>query len=131
MDDTIDEEFLRISKDDWLELIAFIPEIEKADYSSVKTGWDYPEIVGRFHEFVYDKNMVLLFDWPKWVEARELLDDKNADYSELDLKTLTKLITVIVRNNRFSTGFLGGCFEDGIILKILYRIQRIISYDNI
>ncbi len=79
MDDTVDEEFLRISKEDWLELIAFISEIEKTDYSSVKTGWDYPKIVGRFHEFVYDKKMVLLFDWPKWKEARELLDDKDAD----------------------------------------------------
>ncbi len=126
MKNTIDEEMLRISKDDWKELIAFIPEIEKTNYSSVKTGWDYPEIVSRFHELVYDKNMILLFDWPKWVEARELLEDKDADYSELDLKTLAKLITVIVRNNRFSTGYLGSCFEDGIILKILYRIKSII-----
>ncbi len=126
MKNTIDNEMLRISKEDWKELIAFIPEIEKTNYSSVKTGWDYPEIVSRFHELVYDKNMILLFDWPKWVEARELLEDKDADYSELDLKTLAKLITVIVRNNRFSTGYLGSCFEDGIILKILYRIKSII-----
>ena len=126
MNNSIDEEFLRISKEDWEALIALIPEIEKTDYSSVVTGWDYPEIVNRFHEIVYKKNMVLLFDWPKWMEARELLDDKNADFSELDLITLCKLITVIIRNNRFSTGYLGSCFEDGIILKMLYRIKHII-----
>ncbi len=126
MNDSIDEEFLRISKEDWEELIALIPEIEKTDYSSVVTGWDYPEIVSRFHDIVYDKKMILLFDWPKWMEARELLDDKEADFSELDLIKLCKLITVIVRNDRFSTGYLGGRFEDGIILKILYRIKQII-----
>ncbi len=59
------------------------------------------------------------------MEARELLDDKDADFSELNLITLCKLITVIVRNDRFSTGYLGGSFEDGIILKILYRIKQI------
>ena len=126
MNDSIDEEFLRISKEDWAELIALITEIEKTDYSSVVTGWDYPEIVSRFHDIVYDKKMILLFDWPKWMEARELLDDKEADFSELDLIKLCKLITVIVRNDRFSTGYLGGSFEDGIILKILYRIKQII-----
>jgi len=127
MNDSIDEEFLRISKEDWGKLIALIPEIEKTDYSSVKTGWDYPEIVSNFHDIVYDKNMVLLFDWPKWTEGIELLENRNVDFTELDLITLCKLITVIVRNNRFSTGYLGSCFENGIILKILYRVQHIIS----
>lgn len=127
MNDSLDEEFLRIPIEDWKELVALIPEIEKTDYSSVVTGWDYPEIVSRFHDIVYDKEMILLFDWPKWMEARELIDDKEADFSGLDLKTMCKLITVIVRNNRFSTGYLGSCFEDGIILKILYRIKHIIN----
>ncbi|MEQ8324023.1 MAG: DUF6508 domain-containing protein [Vicingaceae bacterium] len=62
-------------------------------------------------------------DWKNWTEGREMIAKDDTDYSELDLVTLIKLFTVMVRQDRFSDGFLVDCFERGVVLKVLKAIQ--------
>jgi len=58
-----------------------------------------------------------------------MLNDKNFDFDSVDLVTKCKLITAIVRNDRFCEGALADTdladtFESGLILKILKSIQK-------
>ncbi len=128
------ENINRISKEDWNELIKLIPEIENTtvfgEVISSENSFTYvssSEIVNKFHDVVYHKNIEIVFDWGKWKYGIDILENENSDYSKLDLITLVKLITTIIRNDRFSTGYLVSKFEDGTILKILYRLKDIIS----
>ncbi len=64
------------------------------------------------------------FDWGEWEEGKEIISNKNFDYNTLDITTKCKIITTIVRADRFREGFLVKCFEEGVILKVLKSIEK-------
>lgn len=138
MSELTKENIDKISKEDWKELIDLIPEILRTNIfgevidSSTEDEFFFPfinptEIVSKFHKIVYDKEIVLVFDWMKWEEGKDILENGVGDYNSFDFLTLVKLITTIVRNNRFCEGYLVSKFEDGTVLKILNRIKSIID----
>ncbi len=53
--------------------------------------------------------------------------DDNFDFGTTDILKKCKLITAIVRNDRFCEGALVSAFESGLILKILKSIEKEIS----
>ena len=57
-------------------------------------------------------------------EAWEIACNDDFDHDTLDLPTKCKLITAIVRNNRFCDGVLVSAFESGLILRILKSIEK-------
>jgi len=59
--------------------------------------------------------------------GRNIARDNNIDFDTIDLLNKCKLITAIVRNNRFCEGALVSAFESGLILKILKSIEKEIS----
>lgn len=109
-------------------LFDIIPEIEKTkDFLFYQEGNYYPSwspILDKFHHLVYDLKIVINFDWVNWKEATVILKDLDFDYDSLDKLTLIKLITTIVRAERFNEGFLPKCFSNGTVLKILKSLQR-------
>ena len=128
----------KITIEDWKELIDLIPDIEKTNefgtlvISSTENENYFPfmdssEIVDTFIKLVCDKNMVQVFDWMEWKEGQDILEKGEGDYSEFGFITLVKLITTIVRNDRFCEGYLVHKFEDGTILKILNRVKFLIT----
>ena len=134
------ENINRISKEDWNELFKLIPDVENtSEFGKWFVNEKTPEginvfpyvissdIVSKFRDIVYDKNIEIVFNWGNWEDGIGILENENSDFSKLDLITLVKLITTIIRNDRFSTGYLVSKFEDGTILKILYRLKDIIS----
>ncbi|MBN2699158.1 MAG: hypothetical protein JXR52_10055 [Bacteroidales bacterium] len=118
---------------DWQPLFDLIPEIE----ATVKFGADYQEsprnedgsinlphvfgseIIYKFQEIFYDISIMVGFDWGSWEEGKEMINNKDFDYGTLDIPTKCKIITTIVRANRFSEGFLVRCFENGLVLNVL------------
>ena len=133
MSELNDDNINKISKDDWDELFQLIPEIENnstfgKNISEENTFlWvSESEIVSKFRDVLFDKNIEIVFDWGNWKEGQDILENENSDYSKLDLITLVKLITTIVRNDRFSTGYLVSKFEDGTILKTIKRIKHLV-----
>ena len=55
------------------------------------------------------------------------MNDKNFNFDSIDIPTMCKIITAIVRNNRFCDGALVSAFESGLILKILKSIKHQIN----
>ena len=127
----------RISNNDWNKLFRLITEIEEtSSFGEMKGGDKNPDgtinmpyinsakVVDDFFHLSHEIGIVPEFDWTSWSKGREIINDSETDYSKLDTETLCKLLTVIIRTDRFNEGFLVSCFENGIILKILYGLKQ-------
>lgn len=114
------------------KLLSLIPKIKNTQTFGETAGGEKSEdgtlsfpfvvpapVVSEFHKMVYDLDIIFPFEWMEWKEAPRLLEDPNTDFSRFDLLELRKLITVMVRADRFVEGFLEGCFSNGTVLKIL------------
>ncbi len=124
-----------MTRADWQPLFNIIPEIEKTrkfgevaggktEDGSMQFPFHVPSpIVEEFHKLVYDIPVVVSFDWSSWQEGREILNNPDFDFDKLDVPDKCRLITIIVRSDRFSDGALVEAFESGVILKILKSIR--------
>ncbi len=125
------------SKTDWNPLLDLIPEIENTNIFGEMIGEIKIEnrtlivpycvessLVSRFRQIVYDKTIIIDFNWGSWDEGRKMVSDKNFNFDLIDIPTKCKIITVIVRNDRFCDGALVSAFESGLILKILKSIEN-------
>jgi len=123
---------------DWQPLMELIPLMEN------KSNWDklfeedkvdfakYPNnvpraLVSQFLEIVYSIPIMIVFDWSSWEEGRNIVNDDKFDYDTIDLVKKCKLITAIVRYDRFCEDALECELESGLILKILKSIEKEIS----
>ena len=120
---------------DWQPLLALIPKIQRASYFGTWSGahsaggGQFPycvpaPVVSQFIQIVYAIPIIIVFDWGAWDEGRKILRDDTFDFDSIDLLTKCKLITAIVRNDRFCEGALEAAFASGLILKILKSIER-------
>ena len=126
-----------ISNSNWNRLFAFIPEIEEAnDFGK----WSESEqsangviimphylpsiVVSDFVRNAYAIGIILDFDWINWKEGQELLRNNKTDFDLLDKVTLCMLLTMIIRADRFSEGYLLRCFEDGLIVMLLQCLEQ-------
>jgi len=122
---------------DWQPLIELIPKIESISKFGKMAGGEKDEkgiiqfpymkqapIISEFVKIVYSLPIIINFDWGAWDEGRKIANDSNFDFDTIGLAIKCKLITTIVRNDRFSEGELVSAFESGLILKILKSIEK-------
>lgn len=125
------------TRQDWQPLLELIPELENTTSFGEWAGGQkdkegviqmpyniHAPIVSRFLEIVYGLPVMISFDWGGWTEGRIIAGNEHFDFDTIDLPTKCKLITAIVRNDRFCEGALVAAFESGLILRILQSIQR-------
>ena len=128
------EQIHSFTQQDWKPLIELIPKVE----STSKFGeWEeenilFPycieaPIVSQFLHIVYRLPIIISFDWGAWEEGRKIASNDDFDLDTLDLPAKCKLITAIVRSDRFSEGTLVSAFESGLILRILKSIEKQIA----
>lgn len=131
------EKINSFSENEWRQLIELIPLVEKtqkfgemAGGEKVENGviimpyWNQNAIVSQFQEIVYNIPIIISFDWGSWEKGRIIARDENFDFDTIDIPTKCKLITAIIRNDRFCDGALIEAFESGLILKILRSIKN-------
>jgi hypothetical protein len=86
--------------------------------------FEYAEPVRDFWAALYEHRWVVSFDWPGWQhEAERLLTGGGIDTA--DVATLRRLLTTLVRRDRFVEGFLASAFEQGWIVAILRRAEAL------
>ena len=113
-------------------IAAFLPAFEAHDFSvgniATLMHFDYSEPVLRFQETAYEDGWVSPeVDWPAWTEteeARRLRDDRTA-IEEATVQQLQKLLTALIRQDRFVTGALAGAFESGLLTAIVRRVEQL------
>jgi hypothetical protein len=122
---------------DWERLFMLIPEIEETkefgklrDMDTLPNGgltmpyWEESSLVPTVQNVILDLKLTPVFDWIGWDYGKEIVMQKDHEIPELDNLTLCKLLTVILRADRFNDGFLLLNFENGTMLKILQNLQR-------
>ena len=73
--------------------------------------------------------MMLDFDWPAWEEGRDIAGSPER-IAECDLEKIYKLITALVRSDRFCDGVLAGAWLEGTIQAILQRIRTLMKMEE-
>jgi hypothetical protein len=131
------EKINSISKLEWSPLLNLIPIIERTqNFGELKGGGKLreslflmpcmspSEVISQFVTLSYELQIIINFDWGSWDEGRKMASDGNFNYDSIDIPTKCKLITAIVRNDRFCEGVLVESFESGLILKLLKSIEK-------
>lgn len=129
-----------LSKEDWQPLLSLISEIEKTtkfgEWSDKGKGDGTLEspylmpyhietpIVREFVSIAYKIPIMIVFSWMEWAELETFLKDKSFNFDSIDIPTKCKIITAIIRADRFCDGATSGEFESGVVLKILKSIER-------
>ena len=131
------EKINSISRLEWSPLLNLIPVIERTqNFGEVKGGdklreglftmpyMSTSDLVSQFLTHSYELQIIINFDWGSWDEGRKMASDENFNFDTIDIPTKCKLITAIVRNDRFCEGALVESFESGLILKLLKSIEK-------
>jgi len=124
-------------KKHWKTLLYLIPEIEATDKFGEMAGGEKDDngiiqmpyyiespVVRRFQKYVGELGILISFDWPKWDDGRKIARNKEFNFDSIDIPTKCKLITAIIRNDRYCEGSLIAAFDSGLILKILKSINK-------
>ena len=128
---------------DWETLFILLPEIEMtSDFGQLKGGeslndgsvsmpfWSSSEIARKTFAAIRNLDLCPVFDWSNWPEGKAILDDQAFDYDQIDTIVLCKLLTLIIRQDRFNDGYLVSCFEKGIMTKIIRSLKENIIKGN-
>ena len=91
--------------------------------------WPYPDedpLIREFIELWYEKNLVVPFDWGDWQEGRDwYANTDDSKYDTLDYETALKLLTAVIRNDRFNDGAILRSFESGDFPKIINKFTAL------
>jgi hypothetical protein len=130
-----------LTREDWDPLLRLIPEIDCTDNFGELGGMDMnadgsvnlpyyipADIVIQFQNIAYDLGIVIHFDWPGWEQGQIMFRDNTFDFNSVDVFTKCKLLSAIIRADRFSDGTLIYAFQSGLILKVLKSIAREVNW---
>jgi uncharacterized protein DUF6508 len=105
-------------------------KLAKAAGSTIHMGTATQSAVGSdFVTMAYDAGWVIDFDWVAWKQtkrAAELHNDRNALSKATDSE-LAKLLTALIREDRFAEGALVANFQSGLLLAIADRAQALVA----
>jgi hypothetical protein len=139
-DKTTLDQFNALTAEDWSQILDINNRIQAYDgsWGAIKGGekdetgviqMPYAEsasIVSEFMVLWYEKDLVINFDWSSWQEGRDwYANEDTTKYEKLDTVTALKLMTAVLRNDRFNDSALMRAFESGDFPKMLQRLVDI------
>lgn len=126
-----------LKRSDFKPLLNLIPEIQATSwFGKLKGGnknkdgsicmpyYEENKVVSLFRSIAYNIPIIIPFDWGKWEKGRKIVNNPYFDCQTIDIITICKTITAIVRSDRFCEGALISAFESGLILKLLVSIKN-------
>ncbi len=131
------EHLLSLTDNDWNKLFEVSEQIKNTRSFGEMSGgeiieenvhampyWEWSTVTSVFVKILNNLQLIISFDWGNWPEGKNILNNPTQLYDDLDTITLCKLLTAIVRSDKFSDGFLIGVLEDGTISKIIDAIKN-------
>lgn len=107
------ERLANITKEDFSELITLFNDGKK-DISS--------KAFQAFHEKLYATGLIFNFNWMRWYDGYDFLDDPKSEYAELPLLKVSMLLTSIFRSEIFTPGTIKKHLENVVIGKLMSRL---------
>lgn len=124
--ETLPQHLETLTRKDWDKLFDLIPKIERKHVFE-----EFSDIILETVGVIHDLKINPIFDWMGWKEGEVIINDTRFDYHSLDTTTLCKLLTSILRADRFTEGFLVNSFSNGTMLKICKALRHNIHSANI
>jgi len=126
-----------LKRSDFKPLLDLIPKIQATSWFGKLKGGNkdkdgsilmpyYEEnvVVDLFRSIAYDIPIIIPLDWGKWEKGREIINNPYFDCQTINITTICRTITAIVRSDRFCEGALISAFESGLILKLLVSLEN-------
>ncbi len=109
------------------------PTVALGDWAFALPWFEHSELTSRFFDVAYRDGWVSPdFDWPAWEEtpeARRLWDDRGA-IEQATALDLVRLLTVVIRSERFGEGAVADAIESGLVTAVLRRIEQLRTQDR-
>ena len=112
-------------------LVVFLPKFELPDFDfgrmqtppGITPYYTLSPLASCFVKTCYEMGWVKPFEWADWKDSAEatLLRDDPSALKNATLEQLIRLLTVVIRQDRFVEGALGNAFESGLLGGILCR----------
>ena len=112
-------------------LVVFLPKFELPDFDFGRMEtlpgkmpyYTLSPLASCFVKTCYEMGWVKPFEWADWKDSAEatLLRDDPSALKNATLEQLIRLLTVVIRQDRFVEGALGNVFESGLLGGILRR----------
>jgi hypothetical protein len=99
----------------WYEFFAFDTAREEID--------DGTPGFHRWYELAYDLGVVQPFPWMEWIEAKGARFVSSRDLADASLADAIRIVTAIVRSDRFSEGHLVNEMGGGLVTGAVQVIQ--------
>ena len=102
---------------------------DELEPGSITAPWySRSELTSRFVEAAYREGWVRPdFDWGEWAatpEAQRLRNDRGA-LGQATAPDLARLLTVVIRSDRFVEGTLDEAIESGLVTAVLRRVEQL------
>ena len=85
------------------------------------------EELGAFCDACYGSGMIIVFDWPEWEDQGHVLLETSGAMERTDLDDLRRLLTMLVRQEKFDPGTLAHAVSHGWFHVILERMRTLCS----
>lgn len=135
---TLDERLRRLAA--WADRLAdpgfsFGAWVEptRGDHGVIQVGWyDISDRGQQFVSEMYELGWVYSFDWMTWLEtpAGRRLSSGPEHILSATADDLARLLTAIMRGERFGDGNIEGAFHSGILLAIARRARELVESDG-
>ena len=91
--------------------------------------YSWSETAHLFVKTAYDTGWVLNFDWPAWKQTDEAISlrDDAATLAAATPEQLARLLTLLIRQDRFAEGALVGSFKSGLLTNIVGRAAAMVK----
>lgn len=131
------EESVPLTKENIDKILEYLPLLEdKTKKFFVEAPQDKPGVVVlpaylmtsiglKLYEDLYKEGFVTDFKWVDWVYEAGEYSAYDEKLSKADLKDVRRLLTIIVRQDRFCEGLIEEVIDSGLMLKILKRLKAI------
>lgn len=131
------EESVPLTRENIDNILKYLPLLEDKDKKFYREApQDKPGVVvlpfyvltaigHNFYEDLYKEGFVTKFRWMDWIAEAGEYSANDEKLSKADLMDIRRLLTIIVRQDRFCEGLLEEVIESGFVLKILKRLKEI------
>lgn len=149
MDSAIEQRLRAIPADLWHALWAAVDEMNVGAETGTWSGGDptatsvdsgvpqtvmsmpyvtYSDAVNRVVAALYDAGVIVVFNWPEWEGLERCRGHALLEHGKV--ADAVRMLTAIVRAERFSEGSIAMALEDGTFESALARIRRWHSSDD-
>jgi hypothetical protein len=81
----------------------------------------YSDATERMIRGLFEVGAIVPFNWPKWDGIERY---RNGGLASASVADAVRMVTAIIRADRFSESTIGATLEDGTLLAALQRIRR-------